>query len=304
MIDRSWVRHSLTGPVSSIRTPFRQDGTVDLDGLRSQIDFNVDAGSRTMLLTAGDSHYIALSDDEIAQVTRVTVEHTAGRAMIVAAERYSSSRQALDFAGYCNDIGVDVLMLMPPDWAGSCTPETLAGHYATVAARIPVMVVTNIFSPRGEAFGLSALELTLAATDNVVAIKDDMCGAFARKMGLLVHDRWAVIAGGQKQNHLNAHPYGCDGYLSTFITFKPEIAQHYWAAIVSNDLTTARDVIRDTDLPFFGLMMSMTGGFDAGIHGVLELFGICQRWRPLPYHSLTDAEMELLATGLHRLDIL
>ncbi|MBT4817108.1 MAG: dihydrodipicolinate synthase family protein, partial [Lentisphaerae bacterium] len=245
MIDHSWVRHSLTGPVSSLRTPFRPDGNIDVDGLRQQIDFNVEAGSRTMLLTAGDSHYIALSDEDIAYVTQVTVEHTDGRAMVVAAERYFSTSRAIDFADHCKGIGVDILMLMPPDWAGSCTPETLTEHYAAVAEHIPVMVVTNVFSPRGEAFGLRTCELALQTSDNIVAIKDDMCGPFARKMGILVHDKWAVIAGGQKQNHLNAHPYGCDGYLSTFITFKPEIAHRYWAAIESDDLSQASHIVRD-----------------------------------------------------------
>ncbi|MBT4819635.1 MAG: hypothetical protein HON70_28250, partial [Lentisphaerae bacterium] len=58
------------------------------------------------------------------------------------------------------------------------------------------------------------------------------------------------------------------------------------------------------DLPFFELIMGMPGGFDAGIHGVLELFGICQRWRRPPYYSLNDGDMDRLASGLQDLGIL
>ena len=93
MIDRDKVRESLTGPITSIRTPFRKDGTVNFDGLRSTLDFNIAAGSKTMLLTAGDSHYIALSDEEIAEVSRVVVEHTAKRAMVVTAENWRRWRR-------------------------------------------------------------------------------------------------------------------------------------------------------------------------------------------------------------------
>ena len=304
MIDRSWVRRSLTGPVSSIRTPFLRDGAIDFGGLRQAIDFDIAAGSATMLLTAGDSHYLALSDDEIAEVTRVTTKHTDRRAMVVAADRHYDTRQAVTFAGYCREIGVDVLMVMPPDWAASCTPETLAAHYAAVAEHIPVMIVTNVFVARGEAFGLRTLELTLAATENVVAIKDDMCGHFAGKMALMVHDRWAVMSGGGKRNHLNTHPYGCDGYLSTFITFKPDVAKRYWSAIEGNNLPGAAAVIRDVELPLFDLLHSLKGGFDAGIHGILELFGICKRWRRPPYYSLSDGEMKHLADGLKRIGVL
>ena len=302
--DRAWIRQSLTGPVASIRTPFEKDGSIDYDGLRRAIDFNIEAGSKTILLTAGDSHYVALSDEEISEVTRVTVAHTGRRALVVAADRCFSTRRALAFADYCRGIGVHVLMLMPPDWGASCTPETLSAYYTHVAEQIPVMVVTNVFIPRGEAFGLRTIEKTLVATNHVVAIKDDMCGVFARKMCLLVHDRWAVFAGGQKQNHMNMHPYGCDGYLSTFITFRPAIAHRYWAAIESANLAAAAAVIRDYDIPFFDWVMGMPGGFDAGIHGVLELFGICKRWRRPPYYSLNDADMERLREGLRSRSIL
>ena len=304
MIDRAWVRDCLTGPIASIRTPFQRDGAIDCDGLRRAIDFNIAAGSRTMLLTAGDSHYFALSDDEIAEVTRVTVAHTARRAMVVAADRHFNTLQAVAFARFCRETGADVLMVMPPDWAASGTPETLAAHYAAVAVHIPVMLVTNVFIPRGEAFGLQTAERTLATVPNVVAVKDDMCGVFARKLALLAHDCWAVFAGGQKQNHLNMHPYGCDGYLSTFVTFRPEIARRYWAAIQGNDLPTAVEVIRDYDLPFFKLVMGVPGGFDAGIHAVLELAGVCQRWRRPPYYSLNDEEMERLGSALRQAGIL
>jgi len=304
MIDRARVREALTGPISSVRTPFNRDGSIDYDGLRQAIDFNIGAGSKTMLLTAGDSHYIALSDAEIAEVSRTVVEHTAGRAVVVTADRHYTTRQAVPFAEYCAEIGSDVHMVLPPDWAASCTTETLTEHYAAVARRIPVMIVTGVFSTRGEAFGLRTLEMILDRVENVVAVKDDVCGTFARRLGLLAHDRWALFAGGQKQNHMNMHPYGCDGYLSTFVIFKPEIAHRYWSAVQGNDLSAAAAVIRDYDLPFFDLIMGVTGGFDAGLHGVLELFGICKRWRPPPYYSLSDAEMVALADGLRNIGVL
>ena len=297
------IREALTGPVPSIRTPFTRHGDVDFDGLRRILDFCIAAGGKTMLLTAGDSHYLCLTDAEIAEVTRVTVEHVAGRAMVVAADRYYGTPAALRFARQVKEVGADVLMLMPPDWAASCTPESFAEHYAAVSEIMPVMVVTNVFLPRGEAFGLKTLEITLDRAPGVAALKDDVCGAFARKMGLLVHDRWAVISGGQKQNHLNNLPYGCDGYLSTFMTFKPEIARRYWSAIEAGRTAEAVAVIRDRDMPLFDHIMSYTGGFDACMHGIQEITGLAERWRRPPYHSLTDAEMARLRGFLQGLGV-
>lgn len=304
MIDRDRVREALTGPITSISTPFNRDGTVDHEALRRVLDHNIDAGSKTMLLTAGDSNLIVQSDQEIAEVSKTVVDHTAGRAMVVTADRHFHTRQAVEFAKYAAEIGSDVHMVLPPDWAGSSTPETFRDHYAAVAEHIPVMLVTGVYIPRGEAFGLETTRMVRDTVENVVAIKDDMHGKFVTKMALLVHDRWAVFTAGQKQDHLLLHPYGCDGYMSTLMLFKPEIAHKYWNAIETNDMPAAKAIIRDYDIPFFDLIMASPGSFDAAIHGILEIFGICQRWRPPPYYSLSDAEMEELKDGLQNIRLL
>ena len=303
-MDREMVREHLTGPVPSIRTPFLRDGTIDFNSLRNIIEFVIAAGAKTILLTAGDSHYECLSDEEIVEVTRVTCEQTAGRAMVVAADRYHSTARAIALARYCKELGADVFMCLPPDWGNACTPGTLAEHYAAVAKVMPVMIVTNVFIPHGETFGLRTVELALDRSENIVAVKDDFCGQFARKLGLMAHGRCALFSGGMKQNHLNMWPYGCDGYLATFINFKPEVTHRYWAAIEAKDLPAARAVIRDIDMPFFDFVFSLPGGGDAGIHGVYELFGIYQRWRRPPYYSLSDAEMDKLRGFLKGLDLL
>lgn len=295
------MRARLSGPMPSLKTPFLRDGAIDYAGLRRLIDFNLAAGAQTLMLTAGDSQYVALTEREIAEVTKVTVEHTAGRALVIAADRYYHTGHAVEFAQYAHGVGADLLMVMPPDWGGSATPQTFADHYRAVAEVMPVMLVSNVFIARGAKFGYDTLKATLAATDNVIAIKDDMCGEFARKMSLLVHDRWAVVSGGQKQNHLNNHPYGCDGYLSTFISFKPEISHAYWRATQANDVAEMKRIIRDYDYPFFELVMGLPGGFNAGIQAMLELKGIAGRWRRKPYYSLSDAELEAFGANLRRL---
>lgn len=301
-MDRQQVRESLTGPVASVRTPFNQDGGIDFAGLRNYVEFCISAGSRSIVLTYGDSLYSVLTDDEIAEVTKVVVEQSARRAMVVAADRQWATPKEVAFARYAREAGADLLMVLPPDWAASGTCETLVQHYAAVAREIPVMAVTGIFLARGAAFGLDVLKTLADRVPGVVAVKDDFCGEFARKMALLVHDRFAIFSGGQKQNHLDVWPYGCDGYLSTFITFRPEVAHAYWSAIQRNDIRSAVRVIARFDMPYFDHVMKLPGGFDAGMHGVLEVCGIAKRWRRPPYYSLSDAEMEQLAAFVRGLD--
>ena len=292
------IRDALTGPCPSIRTPFARDGAIDYDGLRAEIDFVLNAGATSVILTHGDSLYSALTDDEVADVTKAVVEHVARRAMVVAADRIWWTGKEAEFAAWCAEVGVDMLMVLPPDWAASTTVETLVAHYAAAAEHIPVMMVTNYLARRPLPFALKLIEALRDRVPGVVALKDDVGGEFIRKACLLTHDRWALIAGGQKQNHMNMLPYGVDGYLSTFMLFQPDVSWQYWQAIEAGDLAAASDVIRDYDMPFFEFILGMEGSFDAALHGILEIGGIAGRWRRPPYHSLTDEQMQTLAAFL------
>jgi len=165
-------------------------------------------------------------------------------------------------------------------------------------------VVTNYLNARGITFGLELMGRLLQEAPHVIALKDDVCGEFIRKACLMTHRRWTISAGGQKQNHLQILPYGADGYLSTFMNFKPEIAWRYWRAVEAGDLAEARCVVRDYDMPLFDYLLKSVGGFDAAMHGVYELFGMGRRWRRPPYYSLGDKEMDDLAEFLRKTKIL
>ncbi|HPO17433.1 MAG TPA: dihydrodipicolinate synthase family protein [Candidatus Hydrogenedentes bacterium] len=300
--DPAAIRAALTGPVASISTPFTRDGDIDFSALRTIIDFVIAGGSRTLLLTYGDSLYSLLTDDEVAQITRAVAKHATGRALVVAADRIWATPKAVAFAQYARGVGADVLMVLPPDWAQSCTLESLIEHYAVVAREIPVMAVTNYLGQRTVDFSIELMQ-RLSAMPGMVAVKDDLCGDFARRLGQTLYGKLALVSGGQKKNHMDMHPHGCDGYLSTFMRFYPEIAHKYWKAIETNDLSAAQAIIREYDVPLFDFILSAQGSFDAAIHGILELFGIAGRWRRKPYHSCTDAEMDQLATLLGGLGI-
>jgi 4-hydroxy-tetrahydrodipicolinate synthase len=293
-MDKAKIKECLTGPIPSICTPFKKQGEVDFMGLRRQIDFLISAGAKTMLLTVGDSHYDCLSEDEIAKITRVTCEQTAGRAMVVAADRNHGTARAIDFAEFAKQAGADIIMCMPPNWGNSCTPETLAAHYAEVSKHLPVMIVTNRFIPYGIEFGIKTIKLSFERSDSIVAIKDDMCGEFARKLCMNFGDQCPVFAGGQKQNFLDMWVYGCKGYLTTFLGFKPEVTKTFWNYVQAGNITDASRIVKDIDMPYFDYIMKLPGSFDAGIHATYELFGITGRWRRPPYYSLNDTEMEKL----------
>lgn len=293
------IRAALSGPWPSIHTPFSHNGDIDYTALRRQLDFLIEeAKVKAVVLTWGDSLFSILTDDEIAQVTKAVCRHVKKRAFVVAAGNRWWTGKAVEFAKYCTDAGADMLMVLPPDWAASTTLDSLVAHYRAVANVIPVMLVTNYLSARGADFAVELTERLLKEVPGVTAVKDDVGGALIRRMLVLARDRWAVCAGGQKKHHLQIAPLGAVGYLSTFINFRPDIAWRYWKAVEAGDWAKARQVVDQYDVPLFDFIIKSEGSFDAAMHGILELFGRAKRFRRMPYHSLTDRQMDDLAAFL------
>jgi len=285
------VKNSLTGPVASVSTPFCKDGNIDYKGLENCIDVWIEGGSKTVLLTYGDSLFSILTDEEIAVITKRVVEYTNKRAMVVGAAFWWTGK-TLDFAEYCKRIGVDILMVLPPNWALP-TPEDLAEHYRKISEIIPVMMVTSL---GGRPLPLETMEILLEGKNRIVALKDDICGDYARRAAKLIDGRWAFFSGGWKKNHLDVMPYGdISGYLSVYARFKPVIARKYWDAIKAGNIGEASGIIKKYEFPLYYEMRSLfSGQMDAVVHASMEIFGLCKRWRRSPYYDLSDSQMDEL----------
>jgi len=301
MITVEVVKKALTGPIASVSTPFKQDGSIDYKSLANIVEFIIEAGSGTVLLTHGDSLYSILTDDEIAEITRRVIKQTAGRAMTVAAGNWWLGK-SMEFAEYARVLGADMYMPLPPDWANSDSVENLVEYYTKISEIIPVMMVTLIGK---RPIPIEVIKTLLNEKNNITAIKDDKCGEYGKEVARTVNGRWAFLSGGRMKNHMDIMPYGVDGYLSVFMRFKPEIAHNYWNAIKSNDIKAAREIINKYDVPFMEELPAHLGlNFDAIIHASMEIFGVAERWRRSPYMNASDEQMAVIGEFLKRLSII
>ena len=302
-MDRDRIRSHITGPIVSINTPFDADGAIDYEGLARFLDFVIEAGTRTILFTPGDSLYVVLTEKEFADLTDFTAKHINGRALFLAAAHNWWTGKAVEFAAFANQVGADAMLAVPP--FRDATKRDFVDYYATLSKEIPVIVLSAGVSVFGVKGALEIIEMLRDEVDGVVGFKEDFCPEFARKACLLVRGKWSVFAGGQKQTHMDMHPYGCDAYMSVFMTFRPEIAHTYWNAIQQNDINAAVEIIRDYDMPVFDLMYSdFDAGGDAAQHAILEMVGLCKRWRRKPLPSFNDEDMERLKTALREKKLL
>jgi len=95
-------------------TIFKEDGSLDLDGQRRCLDFMIDAGSQGLCIHANYSEQFALGDDERDVLTRLALEHVAGRVPVIVTTTHFSTRICAERNLRAQELGAAMVMVMPP----------------------------------------------------------------------------------------------------------------------------------------------------------------------------------------------
>ena len=64
-------------------TPFQEDGSLDLEGMKRVLDCLIDQGADGICVLANFSEQFLLADEEREILTRLCVEHIAGRVPVI-----------------------------------------------------------------------------------------------------------------------------------------------------------------------------------------------------------------------------
>lgn len=138
------MKTPLTGILPVAPTPFLDDGTVDEEGMKRVLDCLIDQGVDAICILANYSEQFVLSDDERRLLTRLSLEHVAGRVPVIVTVSHFSTQVVVDRAREAQSLGASMLMMMPPYHGVGLVPppEMIYEHFAMVsdAISIPIMI--------------------------------------------------------------------------------------------------------------------------------------------------------------------
>lgn len=168
-------------------TPFAEDGALDLDGMRRVIDCMIDQGVDGICILANFSEQFLLSDDERATLTRLCLEHAAGRTPIVVTVSHFATAIVEARAREAAAMGAAMLMLMPPYHGALLRADEAATfeHFdrAGAAGGIPIMVQDAPIS--GVALSVPFLARMAREIEQVKLFKIETPGAAAKLRALI-----------------------------------------------------------------------------------------------------------------------
>ncbi|WP_417701213.1 dihydrodipicolinate synthase family protein [Pseudophaeobacter sp.] len=138
------MKKTLTGILPVAPTPFHADGRIDEDGMRRVLDCMIDQGVDAICILANYSEQFLLSDEERATLTRLSLEHVAGRVPVIVTISHFFTGIAVARAHEAQEMGAAMVMMMPPYHGVGLVPgETgIHEHFQAVsdAINIPIMV--------------------------------------------------------------------------------------------------------------------------------------------------------------------
>ena len=161
----------LSGSLVAIVTPMKDDGALDLPGLKTLIDWHVAEGTDGIVIvgTTGESPTVDVS--EHCLLIEKAIEFAAGRVPVIAGAGGNATREAIELTKFAARAGARYVLSVVP-YYNKPTQEGLYRHFRAIAESSDVPVLLYNVPSRTVADLSNETVLRLAAVKNIVGIKE------------------------------------------------------------------------------------------------------------------------------------
>lgn len=226
------------GLAVAIVTPFRDD-QLDVPRLREQIEFQIEAGTQTIVPAGTTGESPTLSHDEHERVIAETIACVAGRAKVMAGTGSNSTAEALRLTRRAVDEGADATLQVAP-YYNKPTQEGMYQHFKAIAEEVDIPVcVYNIPGRTGKNIEVETIQ-RLAELPGITMVKEatgslDQCSAILGTTDL-------TVLSGDDSLTLPMMSVGAEGVISVAGNVVPDVMLEMVRAAQSGDYETARTV--------------------------------------------------------------
>jgi len=179
----------------AIVTPFKADGSLDEEGLRSNIEFLVSNGVAGVVPCGTTGESATLSWEEHTRVVDITIEQVKGRVQVIAGAGSNNTSEAIEAARHAAESGADAVLTITP-YYNKPSQEGLFRHFSAIAAAVNIpMVLYNVPGRTGVNMLPETVE-RLSVIPQVAAVKEASGNVMQiSEIHRLCGDRITVLSG-------------------------------------------------------------------------------------------------------------
>ncbi len=157
--------------ITAMATPFRADGSLDVDGAQRLARHLVDHGSDGLVIAGTTGEAPTLTHEEKRDLWSAVAEAVSGRAPVIAGTGTYSSAESIELSHTAEQAGATALLVVTPYY--SKPPQSgIAAHFKAIAAETTLPIVLYDIPGRTARKIEHATLLELAAVPNIVGVKD------------------------------------------------------------------------------------------------------------------------------------
>jgi 5-dehydro-4-deoxyglucarate dehydratase len=289
-MNPSELRSKLTGVIAFPITPFKDDLSLDLEGLRDNLGKLLAHPVSAVVAAGGTGELYSLTPEEYLSVIRTTVEAVRGRVPVIAGVGFGSHLGA-QLAGAADNAGADGILIFPPYYPNA-DDEGLVEYYRAIGSATSLGVL--IYS-RDWAHFTPAMVERLATIPNLVAWKDGQ-GDIRRLQSIMNHvgDRLQWIGGAGDDMVAAYYSIGICAYTSSIATVAPRLSLKLHELASHNRRDELKELMERCVIPLYSIRSRRKGYEVSTMKVLMDLAG--QRGGPVrpPLVTVNDAEREEL----------
>lgn len=227
---------SFAGLSVALTTPFK-DGKVDVEELRRQVEFQIEAGTHCLCPCGTTGESPTLTHEEHEQVISEVVQAAAGRVKVMPGTGSNNTAEALRFTRWAAKEGADAALSVAP-YYNKPTQEGFYQHFKAIAEAVDIPIcVYNIPGRTGKNIEAETIA-RLGEIPNITLVKE-ATGSMDQASHILSISDVTVLSGDDSMT-LPLLSVGGEGVISVVGNIVPHDMLSLLKAFEAGDLASAQ----------------------------------------------------------------
>jgi len=290
----------IKGLFTAVVTPFDKRGNLDEEGLRENIEFQIENGVDGIVAVGTTGESATLTEEEHKRVLEISLDQVNDRCLVIGGTGSNNTAEALNYTKHAYDIGLDAVLMITP-YYNKPTQEGLYRHYKKIADSIDIPII--LYTVPSRTMVNIEVETTkrLSEIPNIVAIKDASgdLNQVSREIMECGGD-FSVLSGDDSLN-LPIIALGGKGAISVASNIVPKMMSEFIHSALNGDFKRARE-LHYRLYPLFRVLFIETN--PAPVKAAMEMMGMPSGNPRLPLVEVSKESKERIKNVLESLNLL
>lgn len=191
-----------------VPTTFDEQGALDLVSQKRCVDFMIEAGVDGLCILANFSEQFVLSDAERETLTRLILEHVAGRVPVIVTTTHYSTQICAERSAQAQAMGASMVMIMPPYHGATIrvSEPQIYEFFSRVSDRIGIPIMIQDAPVAGTPMSAAFLARMAQEIEQVSYFKIETAGAASKLRELIRLGGPAVEGPWDGEEAITLHP--------------------------------------------------------------------------------------------------